>query len=235
MDSVARSEAARRYAETPMPDRSRSWRRAEFCVLDFEITGLDPRSDEILSYGTVTVAGGRLTLADARHQLVRPARMPSAETIRIHGLREADLLGAPPLEQALGGLLEAITGRAIVAHAAVIERSFLRAALDTEGIELRNPFVDTAAMAGELGRRTGRFGRGRSMIGLSELARSLGLPVHRPHHADGDALTTAQAFLALATHLEGGRELTLGELEAMEGTSPRRSLLARLRRPGAGS
>jgi DNA polymerase III epsilon subunit-like protein len=26
--------------------------------------------------------------------------------------------------------------------------------------------------------------------------------VHRPHHAGGDALTTAQVFLALATHLE---------------------------------
>ena len=34
------------------------------------------------------------------------------------------------------------------------------------------------------------------------LAGGLGLPVHRPHHALGDALTTAQAFIALATHLE---------------------------------
>jgi DNA polymerase-3 subunit epsilon len=30
---------------------------------------------------------------------------------------------------------------------------------------------------------------------------SLGLPTHRPHHALGDALTTAQVFVALATHL----------------------------------
>jgi len=37
---------------------------------------------------------------------------------------------------------------------------------------------------------------------LSELARSLGLPVHRPHHALGDALSTAQVFIALATHLD---------------------------------
>ena len=38
---------------------------------------------------------------------------------------------------------------------------------------------------------------------LTALARSLGLPVHRPHHALGDALTTAQVFIALATLLDG--------------------------------
>ena len=39
-------------------------------------------------------------------------------------------------------------------------------------------------------------------VSLQALAESLGLPEHQPHHALGDALTTAQAFLALATHLE---------------------------------
>ena len=44
------------------------------------------------------------------------------------------------------------------------------------------------------------------------MARGLGLPVHRPHHADGDALTTAQAFIALATHLEEFGPQTVGSL-----------------------
>jgi DNA polymerase-3 subunit epsilon len=37
---------------------------------------------------------------------------------------------------------------------------------------------------------------------LEAAARQLGLPVHTPHHALGDAFTTAQVFLALATRLE---------------------------------
>ena len=37
---------------------------------------------------------------------------------------------------------------------------------------------------------------------LDELAEYLGLPVYHRHHALGDALTTAQVFLALATHLD---------------------------------
>jgi DNA polymerase III epsilon subunit-like protein len=36
--------------------------------------------------------------------------------------------------------------------------------------------------------------------------------VHRPHHAEGDALTTAQAFIVLATHLDGFSPQTLGSL-----------------------
>jgi DNA polymerase III epsilon subunit-like protein len=37
---------------------------------------------------------------------------------------------------------------------------------------------------------------------LAAVASGLGVPAHRPHVAEGDALTTAQVLLALATHLE---------------------------------
>ena len=38
--------------------------------------------------------------------------------------------------------------------------------------------------------------------------------MHRPHQASGDALTTAQAFVALATLLEGLGPETVGTLAA---------------------
>ena len=67
---------------------------------------------------------------------------------------------------------------------------------------MRNRFVDTAELAVELSRLRRERATEREPIALSELAKSLGLPVHRRHTADGDALTTAQAFIALATHLD---------------------------------
>jgi DNA polymerase III epsilon subunit-like protein len=64
------------------------------------------------------------------------------------------------------------------------------------------------------------------------MARALGLPAHRPHHADGDALTTAQAFIALATHLDRFTPQTVGSLErpphAAERRTSSRSLLEKL-------
>ena len=49
-------------------------------------------------------------------------------------------------------------------------------------------------------------------VSLSDAARALGLPVHRPHVAEGDALTTAQLFLALATRLDRAESQTVGSL-----------------------
>lgn len=209
-EPAAPSPAATAYTETRPPDARLSWKEAEFCVLDFETTGLDPAVDEVISFAALRIADGRLHLDDAHYRHVRPRRMPEAETIRIHGLRRNDLVGAPPLSAVLDELLDALTGRALVAHVAAIEQGFLAAALRFHDVRLTNPVVDTAALAAELFRR-----RGQPLpdpFGLTPLARTLGLPVHRPHHADGDALTTGQVFLALATHLDAFAPQTVGSL-----------------------
>jgi len=49
-------------------------------------------------------------------------------------------------------------------------------------------------------------------VPLGEAARRFGLPVHRPHHALGDALTTAPLFLAVATGLEADGVRTAGAM-----------------------
>jgi DNA polymerase-3 subunit epsilon len=172
--------------------------------------------------------------------------MPDPNSIRIHGLRESDLEAAPPLERVLDELLTALSGRVLVAHASGIEKGFVAAALETRGLPLRNPVVDTASLAVELHRLRREpppprdedepSGAVVSSPGLGELARSLGLPVHRPHHADGDALTAAQVFLALATHLEALRPITVGTLERISRAPRTRvSLGSILRRLGIAS
>jgi len=236
--------ALRSYRDAEFPAPETPWREASFCVIDLELTGLDPAADEIISFATVTVSGGAVRFADERYELVRPNRMPDWDTIRIHGLREVDLEEAPPLEEQIDDLLEALTGRPIVAHVAEVERSFLEAAFARCGTELRNPIVDTANLALELRRlqhvAPGRRGDDRSTgfavssPGLSSLARSLNLPVHRPHHADGDALTTAQAFIALATHLDSFQPQTVETLQqfSLHPDTESRSLRRLLRRFG---
>jgi DNA polymerase-3 subunit epsilon len=238
------SPSALAYERALLPLPSTPWREASFTVLDLELTGLDPNAHEIVSFATVSVAEGCVRLADARYRVVRPRRMPDGETIRIHGLRAGDLADAPPLSEVLDELLEALTGTTLVAHAAAVEEAFLEVALGSHGLSLRNPIVDTAALSSELRRHRrlpplrrgppGPADRVSSSPGLTELARSLGLPSHRPHHADGDALTTAQVFIALATHLDAVEPQTVGSLGAARrragpGTELLRALRRRLR------
>jgi DNA polymerase-3 subunit epsilon len=184
------------------------WRQARFCVVDLETTGLDPRRDEIVSYAAIPVDEGRARPAGLVAGLVRPERMPPPETIRIHGLRPVDLEDAPPLDAALDELLPALEERALIAHVAAIETGFLGRALRVRGERLKGPVIDTAKMAEAV---LGRDESGRPFA-LDALASRLDLPVHRRHHAEGDALTTAQVFLALARALEKRRPQTVRSL-----------------------
>jgi DNA polymerase-3 subunit epsilon len=198
------------YRDTPMPARSTPWRQAAFCVLDLETTGLLDPDDEIIAFATMPVDGGRARVRGTHSRLVRPRRMPGPDSIRIHGLRAEDLAGAPPLSEVIDELLVPLTGRALVAHVATLEERFVRGAMLAAGLSLRNPVIDTHALALEVYERR-REPRPES-VRLAPLARALGLPVHRPHDAAGDVLTTAQVFLALATELDGLTPQTVGSL-----------------------
>ena len=197
---MSRSAAAAAYRRGRPPAGRTPWRDAAFCVVDLETTGLDPRRDAIVAWSAIPVDAGRVVLAGAREGLTRPPAGVPPSAVLVHGLREGDLAAAPPLAEAADALLEAMAGRVLVAHAAWVEQAFLRRAVRSRGARLRRRVVDTAAL-GRLWLYE-RDGRAPRSLALGDLARALALPIHRPHTATGDALTTAQAFIALAAHLD---------------------------------
>ncbi len=103
-----------------------------------------------------------------------------------------------------------MAGRIPVVHVAAIERGFLRPALRRQGVRLRRPMIDTSVLG--LVWLHERDGDGPRRVSLGGLAEALGLPAHHPHDALGDALTTAQVFVALATHLDARRGETVRRL-----------------------
>lgn len=189
------------------PGRRTPWRQARWCVIDFELTGLHPRRDQIVAYGAIPIDDGRLRLGGSVSSLVRPTRESNEAAILVHGIRASDLAHAPRLDEAITPLLAAIAGRGLVFHAARVDRPFLQRAL---GFRLRAPIVDTEVL-GRLWLYE-REGRLRRQLSLGELAAALGLPAEQPHDALADALTTAQAFIALASHLDALRPQTVGSL-----------------------
>jgi DNA polymerase-3 subunit epsilon len=206
----ARDPAAAEYAGARLPRRRTPWRDAAWCAVDLELSGLDPKRHEIISFGAVPIDSGRALLHRAVSGLVRPTGPLSESSIRIHGIRAADLAHAPSRDEALAPLLRAMTGRVLVVHTAHVERGFLGAALREQRVRLRGPLVDTEV----LGRvwLYERDGEAPPALSLRALAETLGLPAERPHSAVGDAVTTAQAFIALASHLDAGGSETVGSL-----------------------
>lgn len=208
--AARRDELAAAYAAARLPGRRTTWREAAWCAVDLELTGLDPSSHEIISFGAIPIDGGRVRLSAAVSGLVAPERPMTEASIRVHGIRAVDLEEAAPPIDALRPLLEAITGRILVVHYAAVEQAFLGRALRSQGLRLRGRMADTDVLGRIwLHKRDGIVPRG---LPLSELAAALGLPAERPHDALGDALTTAQVFIALANHLDQEHPETVGTL-----------------------
>jgi DNA polymerase III subunit epsilon len=196
---TAATLAARTYAQASVKKGKTPWRSADYCVVDLELSGLDPLDDEIISYAAVPIDAGRVVAGATLYGLCRPTREMSEESILVHGIRSVDLAEAPPFDEAIQPLIGAMTGRVTVVHVAWVERSFLGRAFERQGVRLREPILDTYELGQLLALARHQPSAPRA---LDELAQSLALPVHRQHHALGDALTTAQVFIALASHLE---------------------------------
>jgi DNA polymerase-3 subunit epsilon len=194
-------------------DEQLPWRAAGLLVLDFEATGLDLRRDEVISYGAVPIGAGRMIVGGQAHSYVRPTQAVPANSSKIHRIRNMDLEGAPTAFDASAALVRLLTGRALVAHAAWVEVAFLKRLLALHNTTLVSPVIDTACLTRALGLSSRADSHEPH---LETLAHSLGVPVHDPHQALGDALTTAQVFLVLVSRLEQLHgPLTVGALQRM--------------------
>jgi len=203
--------SAAEFAQAGRPAEATPWRDAGWCALDLEMTGLDPRREEIIAVGAVPIDDGRIVLGGGLYTLVRTTRRSQHGAVLVHKLRVPDLADAPPLDEALDRMLEMLTGRVPVFHTAAIERSFLERQFGRRHVRLPAA-ADTEALGRAWLRH--RDGSAPEGISLGRLAGVLGQPAETPHHALGDALTTAKAFIALATLLDTVAPQTVGSLLA---------------------
>jgi DNA polymerase III subunit epsilon len=219
--------AAASFASEPLPDPSANWRAARWCAVDLEMTGLDPRSDEIVAIGAVPIDDGRIQLGGGMYTLVRASKRSQVGAVLVHKLRLADVVDAPSLDDAIDLLLGALAGRVPVFHTAAIETAFLGRQFARRRVRLPAA-ADTEALGCRwLAHRDGAAPA--HGISLSRLAGVLGQPAETPHHALGDALTTAKLFISLASLLDTVAPQTVGSL-----VSPGVDRLAGARRFGPG-
>lgn len=173
----------------------------EWVALDCETTGLDVRSDEIVSIGAVRIVGERILASERLELLVRPSRSVPGDSVRIHRLRERDLAGGLPIEEAMARLLRFIGSRPLVGYylefdVAMVERA-LRPLL---GIALPNERIEVSALYYDHRfRQLLPWQQQAPDIDLrfATLMADLGLPEREAHDALNDAVMAALAFIKL--------------------------------------
>ena len=87
-----RSAVAGTFTSAGRPAGSIPWREANWCAVDLELTGLDPRRDEIIAIGATAVEHGRVVLGKSFYTLVHSSRRSEPGAVLVHKLRVADLI-----------------------------------------------------------------------------------------------------------------------------------------------
>ncbi len=201
----------RAYLQQPFPDRKRDWREVEYLAMDLETTGLDARKDHILSFGMVVVRGPSIDLASARHILLRTERDIPEESAVIHQITHDRMATGDNIGEVLPQVLQALTGRVLIAHHARVELGFMSAACEgLYGIKPPIPAVDTQAVALRLFQRRNITVAPQDMR-LGALRERYKLPRYPAHNALSDALAAAELFLAEAAYRDQGKGMSLGE------------------------
>jgi DNA polymerase III subunit epsilon len=204
-----------RLLQQPLPARGTRLADLEIVALDFETTGLDPARDHVIAAGWVLLRGDRIVMASARELRVRNGAADGVgQSAVIHGIMDSDLDDAESIEAMVEHLLPELAGRAVVAHAAVIEQGFLATLLRRMGgVPLPNPFIDTMTLERHL--IEGHGGSVRELHGdltLDSCRARRQLPEHQRHSAGADAVACAELLLAQIDQLGGAARVTLRDL-----------------------
>ena len=181
-------------------------------VLDSETTGLNPRTDRIISIGAVAVYGGDIVLQDGFDALLKVGENTPAVTV--HGITRDEAQAGLDESDALGQFLEYVRDGVIVGHHIGHDISTLDAGYERGwGLQLMNRSLDTMDLTLHL-ERDGAF-QGRPPIRrytLDSLCEMCAVAPHDRHTASGDAFLTAQVFLRLLKLAGRHGRATLGKL-----------------------
>lgn len=188
-----------RYLQTPLASPRQTIFDTEFVALDFETSGLNVKTDKLLSIGYVIIRHGRIILKEKEYWLVNPDIEMSADNVIIHKITDDKAQTGVSLSTAIEDLLAVIAGRVIIVHHAAVEKNFInQACRQLYGYELPMRMIDTLALA-EKNMKQKQQPIAPNNLRLFNLRAQYGLPRYHAHNALEDSIATAELFLAMAS------------------------------------
>jgi len=203
------------YQQALLPLLNLTIKDAPLLALDLEMTGIDPKQDQIISIGIVPIIDGEIKLGKGEHKLIKIAGSVG-QSAAIHGLVDADLAGAVTLDDALQWLFKRATGRILVVHYAPLDMDFIEQALLKVSEQSKNQnshlyAIDTLQIEHR------RLLRKQPIIKEGELRLNncrprYNLPSYDAHNALIDALSSAELLLAQVSKMGGADNIKVFEL-----------------------
>lgn len=174
----------------------------EWVALDCETTGLNVRTDEIIAIGAVRIVGNCIMTSERFEVLVRPERGVSADSVRIHRLRESDVALGLPIDDALKRLMHFIGSRPLVGYYLEFDVAMLnRALFPMLGQGLPQPKIEVSALYYDYKFRQLPPYQQQANVDIdlrfATLMKDLALPQRNAHDPINDAVMAALAFIKL--------------------------------------
>lgn len=179
----------------------------EWICLDLEMTGLNAKTDYILSVGAVKIIRENdqfsLQVGEGLSIICHPPIMPTQESIVVHGLRPIDVENGISYEQMLPILLNFIGNRPIVGFCTQMDITFVNAlARPFLGVNLPNKLLDVSLMEQQIRQKRNK---NPDMIverrHLNDLLIQYDIPLLPAHDAFNDAVMTAMLFCKLQAQM----------------------------------
>ena len=202
----AQNNLLKEFYLSTFSDASASVKDIPFVALDFETTGLNSKTDDIVSVGLVPFTLARIYCKQSKHWVVQPRRNLSESSIVIHGITHNDVDNAPDFDNIIVPLLDALRSKVIVVHYAAIERGFFNSALllrlkeHIEFMVVDTMELERRALKAKQGLIGQLFNTKLGSLRLNDCRKRYSLPAYEGHHALTDALATAELLQAQLRH-----------------------------------
>jgi DNA polymerase-3 subunit epsilon len=176
----------------------------EVVAIDCETTGLNLRSDDIITIAAIKIRGNRILTSEHFETVARPDAVMQPEAIKVHRLRQADVAHGTLIWKALPSFLHFVGGRPLVGYYVDFDIAMLdKYVLPLVGIELPNPRIEVSKLYYE--RKYGDAPPNTSIdLSFAAILRDLNILPLAQHDAFNDALMTAMIYVALRDMKERG-------------------------------
>lgn len=177
---------------------------AEVVAIDCETTGLDVRTDDIITIAAIKIRGNLILASERFDAVVRPDARMQAEAIKVHRQRQIDVAEGSLIWKVLPSFLHFVGGRPLVGYYVDFDIAMLnKYVLTLIGIELPNPRLEVSKLYYE--RKYGDAPPNTTIdLSFAAILKDLGIPPLPQHDAFNDAAMSAMMYLALRDLKERG-------------------------------